>query len=76
MPIGAYDPWIRQHCTPEQAVTMADAAGARRLIPVHHQTFRLSNEGYTDPIERVEAALSREAGRLAIREIGETVVLT
>ena len=29
MPIGAYDPWIRNHCTPEQAVMMADAAGAR-----------------------------------------------
>ena len=29
MPVGAYDPWIRNHCTPEQAVAMADAAGAR-----------------------------------------------
>jgi len=24
MPIGAYDPWINNYCTPEQAVTMAD----------------------------------------------------
>ena len=22
MPIGAYDPWIRNHCTPEQSVAM------------------------------------------------------
>ncbi|HON07441.1 MAG TPA: MBL fold metallo-hydrolase, partial [Verrucomicrobiota bacterium] len=27
MPIGAYDPWIRHHCTPEQAVQMANDAG-------------------------------------------------
>ena len=28
MPIGAYNPWIRAHCTPEQALQMADDAGA------------------------------------------------
>jgi L-ascorbate metabolism protein UlaG (beta-lactamase superfamily) len=42
MPIGAYDPWIRNHCTPEQAIAMADAAGARLFVPVHHQSFQLS----------------------------------
>ena len=42
MAIGAYDPWIRVHATPEQAVAMANAAGAEYIMPVHHQTFRLS----------------------------------
>ena len=42
MPIGTYDPYIHNHCTPEQAVAMADAAGARIIVPVHHQSFRLS----------------------------------
>ena len=28
MPIGAYDPWIRAHCNPEQALAMANHAGA------------------------------------------------
>ena len=27
MPIGAYNPWIRAHCTPEQAARMADDVG-------------------------------------------------
>lgn len=76
MPIGAYDPWIWNHCTPEQAVAMADAAGARLFIPVHHQTFRLSRETDREPIQRAEAALAREQGRLALRDIGETVVIT
>ena len=31
MPIGAYDPWIGSHATPEQAVAMATAAGAITL---------------------------------------------
>jgi L-ascorbate metabolism protein UlaG (beta-lactamase superfamily) len=75
MPIGAYDPWIRNHCTPEQAVTMADAAGARLIVPVHHRTFQLSREPYDEPIERVARALAAEEGRLAIREIGQTIVI-
>lgn len=73
MPIGAYDPWIRNHCTPEQAVRMADAAGARLFVPVHHQSFKLSREPVREPIERVQAALLSEQGRVALREIGETV---
>ena len=75
MPIGAYDPWIWNHCTPEQAVAMADAARARLFVPVHHQTFRLSREADREPIERADAALAHEQGRLALREVGETLVI-
>ena len=75
MPIGAYDPWIRFHCTPEQAVRMADAAGARLFVPIHHQSFQLSREPVNEPIERAQRALAAERGRLALREIGETVVI-
>jgi L-ascorbate metabolism protein UlaG (beta-lactamase superfamily) len=75
MPIGAYDPWIYNHCTPEQAVAMADAAGARLIVPVHHQSFRLSNEPFMEPIERIQEALLEERDRLAMREIGATIVL-
>ena len=75
MPIGAYDPWINNHCTPEQAITMADAAGARIIVPVHHQSFALSREPLHEPIERAERMLSAERGRLGLREIGETVIV-
>jgi L-ascorbate metabolism protein UlaG (beta-lactamase superfamily) len=75
MPIGAYNPWIRAHCTPEQAIEMANAAGARFILPVHHQTFRLSFEPFREPIERFQAALSNTPERIALREIGETFVL-
>ncbi|MBV9008335.1 MAG: MBL fold metallo-hydrolase [Verrucomicrobia bacterium] len=75
MSIGAYDPWIRSHATPEQAVAMADAAAARFIMPVHHQTFRLSAEPFREPIERFTRALAHEPERIALREIGETFVL-
>jgi len=73
MPIGAYDPWINNHCTPEQAVAMADAAGARLFVPVHHQSFRLSREPFAEPIERTEQMLLAERDRLGLREIGQTL---
>jgi L-ascorbate metabolism protein UlaG (beta-lactamase superfamily) len=75
MSIGAYNPWIHSHCTPEQAVEMATAAGAQFIMPVHHQTFRLSFEPMREPIERFQAALSETPERIALREIGETFVL-
>jgi L-ascorbate metabolism protein UlaG (beta-lactamase superfamily) len=75
MPIGAYDPWIRAHCTPEQAVRMADAAGARLFVPVHHQSFKLSREPFTEPIERAEQALREERDRLGLRAVGQTIVV-
>ena len=72
--IAAYNPWIRTHADPEQAVRMADDAGARFIMPIHHQTFRLSFEPFREPIERFEAALRDEPERIALREIGETFV--
>jgi L-ascorbate metabolism protein UlaG (beta-lactamase superfamily) len=75
MSIAAYNPWIRNHCTPEQAIEMANAAGAQFIMSVHHQTFRLSFEPFREPIERFEAALVNTPERIALREIGETFVL-
>jgi L-ascorbate metabolism protein UlaG (beta-lactamase superfamily) len=75
MPIGAYDPWIDSHCTPEQSVAMANAAGARLFVPIHHKTFQLSDERFGEPIERAEAALAQEADRLVVRNIGDTARL-
>jgi L-ascorbate metabolism protein UlaG (beta-lactamase superfamily) len=72
MPIGAYQPWVRSHCTPEQAVHMANQAGARTILPIHHRTFKLGQEGPHEPIERFQVALQNERQRIALREIGET----
>ncbi len=71
MPIGAYDPWIRVHCNPEQAWTMANDAGAEYVLPVHHQTFQLSREPRLEPIERMLAAAGSQPERVCVHEIGE-----
>src|SRR5437763_1803971 len=71
MPVGAYDPWIHYHCTPEQAWQMANDAGAEFVLPVHHQTFALSSEPYLEPISRLYAAAGNQSERVALDGIGQ-----
>jgi L-ascorbate metabolism protein UlaG (beta-lactamase superfamily) len=75
MPVGAYDPWIRYHCTPEQAWQMGNDAGAEFFLPVHHQTFQLSREPLREPIERLYGAAGGEPQRVAIERIGQEMKL-
>jgi L-ascorbate metabolism protein UlaG (beta-lactamase superfamily) len=76
MPVGAYNPWIRAHCTPEQAWQMAGEAGTEFFLPIHHQTFALSREPYLEPIERVQAAAGNHQDRVAVQEIGGQFQIT
>ncbi|MCX6593528.1 MAG: MBL fold metallo-hydrolase [Acidobacteria bacterium] len=69
-PIGAYDPWIHAHCNPEQAWRMSNEFGAEHILSVHHQTFRLSREGKTEPMERILNAAGNSEKRIVAREIG------
>jgi L-ascorbate metabolism protein UlaG (beta-lactamase superfamily) len=73
VPIGAYDPWIASHCTPEQAVAMANEARATFVVPIHHQTFRLGREPMDEPIRRFRNSI--DPNRVALSEVGQTFVL-
>jgi L-ascorbate metabolism protein UlaG (beta-lactamase superfamily) len=75
VPIGAYHPWIHAHCTPEEAVEMGDEAGARYLMPIHHQTFMLSWEPMDEPVQRFAAALHNAPERVALTQVGQTFEL-
>jgi L-ascorbate metabolism protein UlaG (beta-lactamase superfamily) len=72
LPIGAYDPWIGNHASPEQAWTMFQRLGASYVLPIHHSTFRLSREPVTEPIERFLAAAGEERWRVVGYEVGAT----
>lgn len=76
LPIGAYDPWIANHASPEQAWRMFKGLGADYLMPVHHSTFRLSREPIEEPLERLLAAAGAERWRVVASEIGATWSLT
>ena len=53
---------------------MANRAGARHVAPVHHQTFKLSDEPLDEPIERLNHALRLDSDRIAWQKIGATFV--
>jgi len=72
LPIGAYDPWIAAHCTPEQAWRMGSDAGASAWMPVHHKTFALGREPLHEPIERFLSAAGTDAGSILTRDIGDS----
>lgn len=72
VPIGAYDPWIDNHASPEQAWAMGRMMEAEHLLPVHHSTFRLSREPFDEPIRRFIAASGPEAWRVTLTRIGES----
>jgi len=73
--IGAYDPWIWNHQDPEQAWQTFAQSGARHLVPVHWDTFRLGKEPLGDAMRRLLAAAGADARRIVIREIGQTWTL-
>jgi len=66
--IGGYNPYLAGHANPEQAWAMAEHVRAAALLPMHHSTFRLSHEPWSEPIERLlEVA---DPARVVIRQIG------
>ena len=69
--IGAYDPYIRMHASPEEVWTMANQARADFIVPMHHSTFRLSHEPMAEPMERLMNAAGKEGDRIVIREVGQ-----
>ncbi len=52
LPIGGYQPFIHNHCTPEQAFSIAKGVKATHVFPHQHSTFCLSHEPLHEPIER------------------------
>ena len=70
MPIGAYNPWIKAHCNPEQAVRMANDAAAEHFLPIHFKTFAFGREGTAEPLARLQAAI--EPQRIGWSDVGQT----
>ncbi|WP_224749724.1 MBL fold metallo-hydrolase [Polycladospora coralii] len=77
MPIGAYypDSFQSAHCTPEQAWKMFLDTGAKWFIPMHWDTFLLSQEPIAEPLQRLLHAAGSERERIALTEQGKTFQL-
>jgi L-ascorbate metabolism protein UlaG (beta-lactamase superfamily) len=70
--IGAYDPWIWNHASPEQVWAMFESTAAHYLVPIHWGTFRLGKEPMEEPLQRLTKAASDQQDRIVLRQIGGT----
>jgi L-ascorbate metabolism protein UlaG (beta-lactamase superfamily) len=75
MPIGAYDPYPETHCTPEEALEMANMMKARAFVPIHHSTFKQSEEPISDPMRRLRKAIQHSRTELALASVGQSITI-
>lgn len=69
--IGAYNPWMHVHATPEQVWEMTESSNAARILPVHHSTFKLSDEPADEPLQRLLLAAGEQGHRVVPPTLGE-----
>jgi len=53
MPIGAYQGYSDNHCTPEEALEMTKMMKSPVILPIHFGTFHQSSEPIWEPIHRL-----------------------
>lgn len=53
MPIGAYQGYSDNHCTPEEALQMTKMMKSPVILPIHFGTFHQSSEPIWEPIHRL-----------------------
>lgn len=75
MPIGAYNPWVRNHCNPEEALQMATMVNAKYFIPIHCKTLKQGMEPFNEPVERLRKAVPASSITLGLDSIGQTFIL-
>lgn len=74
LPIGAYRPeWFMSpvHMSPKQAVQAAIELKATFAVPMHYGTFALADDGETEPVEALRAALEAMPAPFVVLDFGE-----
>jgi L-ascorbate metabolism protein UlaG (beta-lactamase superfamily) len=75
MPIGAYRPWRKYHCTPEEALVMAEYhLGAKYFIPIHCKTFDSGDMIY-EPLNWLNKSSKHYKIKIGLNDIGQTFTL-
>lgn len=76
MPIGAYRPWRKNHCNPEEALIMAsEHLNAKYFVPIHTKTFKQGTEPIEEPLNWLKESVSNYEIKLVIDDIGQTFTL-
>lgn len=76
LPIGAYKPeWFMSpvHMSPKEAVQASHDLESALSIPMHYGTFNLADDGETEPLTALEAALKEKPIAWRPLEFGEGI---
>lgn len=74
LPIGAYRPqWFMApvHMGPDEAVLAARDLKAALVVPIHHGTFALADDGETEPTEALRRAAGEDGKTFRVLDFGE-----
>ncbi|MCW9066593.1 MAG: MBL fold metallo-hydrolase [Ignavibacteriaceae bacterium] len=75
MPIGSYNPWRKYHCTPEEALVMAEYyLDAKYFIPIHTKTFDRRDMLF-EPLDWLAKSSKNYEMKVGLWDIGETFTL-
>ena len=76
MPIGAYQPWRKNHCNPEEALIMAsEHMNAKYFIPIHTKTFKQGSEPIEEPLNWLADSVKNYKIEIGLKDIGGTFSL-
>ena len=62
IPIGAYEPrWFMKdaHLNPKDSLQAFKDLGSKKMIGIHFGTFKLTDEGYNDPIKTLQEEIKK-----------------
>ncbi len=76
MECGQYnEKWHDIHMMPEETAQATTDVNTKLMMPIHWGSFQLALHSWTDPVERVSAALKKNKQNFIIPEVGEIVDL-
>jgi len=76
LPIGAYRPesiMQHNHLDPQEAYEAFERLGAKRMIPMHYGSYRLTDEPLDEPLQWIERIAAEHPGKIRILKVGEVL---
>lgn len=76
LPIGAYKPEFimkNNHTNPDEAYRAYKDLGAKKMIPMHYGTFKLSDEPLSEPLEWIKKIEQVQKNEITILKSGEVL---
>ena len=78
LPIGAYKPEFimkHNHLNPQEAFEAFEQLKAKKMIPMHYGTYRLTDEPLDEPLQWMQKIAAEHPGKVCFLKAGEVLTL-